>query len=111
MIIEKWDAKIVDIDDSFLNRELDHEIYMAIPEGYTECIEQCKDDKALKLEKAIYGLAQAGRQFFKEVHDALIQANFKASEADQCLVYKNDRETGVCIMLIYIDDMVIVGLT
>ena len=111
MIIEKWDAKIVDIDNAFLNRELEHEIYMAIPMGYTECIEQCKDDKALKLEKAVYGLVQVARQFFKKICDALIQANFKASEADPCLVYKDNQETGVCIMLIYINDILIVGKT
>ena len=84
---------------------------MAIPEGYEEWIEQCKDNEALKLERAIYGLVQSARQFFKIIHDALIQANFKASEADPCLVYKDDQETGVCIMLIYINDMLIVGKT
>ena len=101
----------MDIDNTFLNGELDHEIYMAIPEGYTECIEQCKDDEALKLERAIYGLVQAAWQFFKKIQDVLIQANFKASEADPCLVYMKDHETGVCIMLININDMLIVGKT
>ena len=33
-----------------------------------------------------------------------------SSEADPCLVYKED-QTGVFIMLIYIDDMLIVGNT
>ena len=55
MIIEKWDAKIVDIDNAFLNGELEHEIYMGIPEGYAECVEQCEENKALKLEEAICG--------------------------------------------------------
>ena len=32
MIIEQWDAKIVDIDNAFLNKEIEHEIYMAILE-------------------------------------------------------------------------------
>ena len=59
MITEKWDARIVDIDNGILNGELEHEIYMAIPEGYEEWIEQCRDDKSLKLEKAIYSLVQA----------------------------------------------------
>ena len=85
MIIEKWDANIIDIDNAFLNGELEHEIYMAIPEGYTECIEQCEENEALKLEKEIYGLVQVARQFFKKIH-LLLQANFKASEADPCLV-------------------------
>ena len=36
------------------------------------------------------------------------QAGFKSSEADPCLVYKEDQK-GICIMFIYIDDMLIVG--
>ena len=66
MIIEKCDAKIVDIDNAFLNGALEHEIYMAMPEGYMECIEQCEESKALKLEKAIYGLVQVARQFLRK---------------------------------------------
>ena len=39
-----------------------------------------------------------------KIDNALLQTKFKASEADPCLVYKDDQDTGVCIMLIYIDD-------
>ena len=53
MLIKKWQAKIVDIDNPFLNGELEHEIYMTIPEGYAECIEPFEEKEALKLEKAI----------------------------------------------------------
>ena len=63
MIIEQLDAKIIDIDNAFLNGELKHEIYMTIPDGYTECVEQCDAYEALKLKKAIYGLIQAARHF------------------------------------------------
>ena len=110
MLIEKWDAKIVDIGNAFLNGELEHEIYMTIPEGYAECVESFEEKEALKLEKAIYGLFQAARQFFKKIHDSLVQAGFKSSEADPCLMYKED-QIGVCIMLIYIDDVLIVRNT
>ena len=109
VLIKKWDAKLEDIDNAFLNGEFEHEIYMTIPEGYAECVEQFEEKEALKLEKAIYGLVQAARQFFKKIQDSLVQAGFKSSEADPCLVYKEDQR-GVCIMLIYIDDMLIVGL-
>ena len=37
-LIMKWEAKIVDIDNAFLNGELEHDIYMTIPEAYAECI-------------------------------------------------------------------------
>ena len=40
----------------------------------------------------------------------MIQDVFKLSEADPCLVYK-EHQKGVCVMLIYIDDMLIVGNT
>ena len=64
---QKWDAKIVDIDNVFLNGELEHEIYMTIPEGYTECVEQFEEKEASKLEMVTYRLVQAARQFFKKI--------------------------------------------
>ena len=70
---------------------------MTVPEGYAECVEQFEENEALKLENAIYGLVQAARQFFKKVQDSLIQAGFKSSEFDPCLLYKEDQK-GVCIM-------------
>ena len=33
---------------------------------------------------------------------------FKLSEADPCMLYKEDKK-GVCIIIIYIDDMLIIG--
>ena len=110
MLIKKCEAKIVDIDNALLNGKLEHQIYMAIPEGYAECVQTFEEKEALKLEKAIYGMVQAAMQFFKKIRDSLVQAGFKSSETDPCLVYKED-QIGVCIMLIYIDDMLIVGTT
>ena len=36
------------------------------------------------------------------------EGGFKLSEADPCMLYKEDEE-GVCIIIIYIDDMLIIG--
>ena len=36
------------------------------------------------------------------------EGSFKVSEADPCMLYKED-EKGVCIIIIYIDDMLIIG--
>ena len=36
------------------------------------------------------------------------EGGFKLSEADPCMLYKED-ETGVCIIIIYIDDRLIIG--
>ena len=66
-----------------------------------------KED-CLILQKAIYGLVQAGRQFWKKIVDKMQEGGFKLSEADPCMLYKED-EKGVCIIIIYIDDMLIIG--
>ena len=57
MIIENMKGKVVDIDNAFLNGDLEHEIYMKIPGGYDEVINPRVDkEDCLILQKAIYGL-------------------------------------------------------
>ena len=56
MIIENMKGKVLDIDNAFLNGEIEHEIYMQIPEGYDEVINPRVDkEDSLILHKAIYG--------------------------------------------------------
>ena len=109
MIIENMKGKVVDIDNAFLNGDLEHEIYMKIPEGYDEVINPRVDkEDCLILQKAIYGLVQAARQFWKKIVDKMQEGGFKLIEADPCMLYKED-EKGVCIIIIYIDNMLIIG--
>ena len=68
MIIENLKGKVVDIDNAFLNEDLEHEIYMKIPEGYDEVINPRVDkEDCIILQKAIYGLVQAARQFGRKL--------------------------------------------
>ena len=108
-IIENLKGKVVDIDNAFLNGDLEHEIYMKIPEGSDEVINARVDkEDCLILQKAIYGLVQATRQFWKKIVDKMQEGGFKLSEADPLMLYKED-EKEVCIIIIYIDDMLIIG--
>ena len=91
MIIENSKGKVVDIDNAFLNGDLEYEIYMKIPEGYDEVIDPRVDkEDCLILKKAIYGLGQAARQFWKKIVDKMEEGGFKLSEADPCMLYKED---------------------
>ena len=109
MIIENMKGKVVDIENAFLNGDLEHEIYMKIPEGYDEVINPGVDKEyCLILQKAIYGLVQAARQFWKKIVDKMQEGGFKLSEDDPCMLYKEDGK-GVFIIIIYIDDMLITG--
>ena len=105
MLIHNLKGKVVDIDNAFLNGDLEHEIYVKIPEGYDEVINKDVDkEDCLILQKAIYGLVQVARQFWKKIVDKMQEAGFQLSEADPCMLYKED-ERGLCIIIIYIDDM------
>ena len=78
---------------------------MKIPEWYDEVINKdVEKEDCLILQKAIYGLVQAARQFWKKIVDKMQEGGFQLSEADSCMLYKED-ERGFCIILIYIDDM------
>ena len=91
---------MVDIDNAFLNGNLKHEINVKIPEGYGEVINPRVDrEDCLIWQKAIYGLVEAARQFWKKIVDKMQEGVFKLSEADPCMLYKED-EKGVCIIII-----------
>ena len=68
---------------------------MKIPEEYHEVISKDVDkEDCLILQKAVYGLVQAARQFWKKIVDKMQGGGFKFSEADPCMLYKED-EKGV----------------
>ena len=93
MLIENLKGKVVVIDNAFLNGDLEHEIYMKIPEGYDEVINKDVDEEdCLILQKAIYGLVQAARQFWKKIVDKMQEGELKLSEADPCMLYEEDEK-------------------
>ena len=66
-----------------------------------------KED-CLILQKAIYGLVQAAREFWKKIVDKMQEGGFQLSKVDPCMLYRED-ERGVCIIIIFIDDMLIIS--
>ena len=97
------------IDNAFLNGDLEHEIYMKIPEGYDQVINKDVDkEDCLICQKAIYGLVQAARQFWKKIVDKMQEGGFQLSKADPCMLYKENKK-GICIIIICIDDMLSIG--
>ena len=55
MLIENLKGKVVDIDNAVLNGDLEHEIYMKIPEEYDQVISEDVDkEHCVILQRAIY---------------------------------------------------------
>ena len=67
--IDNMKGKVVDSNNAFFNGDLEHEIYMKTPEGYDEVINEDVDKEDCL--KAIYGLVQAARQFWKKIVDKM----------------------------------------
>ena len=64
---------------------------MEFPKGYDDYLEEThksiKDPRTyfVKLNKALYGLVQAARQWWKKFKEIMLSLNFKPSTADPCL--------------------------
>ena len=51
----------IDVKTTFLNRDLDENVYMAQPKGF---VMKGKERMRFRLKKSIYGLKQASRQWY-----------------------------------------------
>ena len=55
--------KRLDVKTTFLNKDLEEDIYMKQPEGFAE---DGKEGLVRRLTKSLYGLKQAPRQWYKK---------------------------------------------
>ena len=69
----------MDIKSTYLNGSINKDIYMQQPKGYEE---KGREGKITKLKKGLYGLKQAGQEWYAMLHDFLIQLGFYRTHAD-----------------------------
>ena len=83
---------------------------MKSPVGMEEIDPGSSSEDCYQLLKGIYGLCQAARQFWKKFVNTVKQElfGFQVSPADPCMLFK-ENELGVCIIIMYVDDMLIIG--
>ena len=65
-------------------------------------------DDILMLDKSIYGLVQASRQWHKKMVKILEECGFKKSEVDPCL-FLQKFDNGTVYIAIYVDDNLVIG--
>ena len=110
MIKYGWVGEIVDVETAFLYGKLEEEIYLKIPAGLDLVTgEKSEPGDCLVLLKAMYGLVQAARQFYKKLVRVTVgNMGFKKSDADSCLLMRVV-EIGTVILCVYVDNMLVVG--
>ena len=86
------------IKTAFLYADLDEELYMEQPPGYSS-----GENKVCLLQKGLYGLKQAPRQWNKKFDSFLVQFGFNRCDADKS-IYFSKKEDQMTLLALYIDD-------
>ena len=68
-----WQVHHMDVKSAFLNRELEEEVYVSQPPGFTV---DGKEHLVLRLHKALYGLKQAPRAWNTKLDACLSKLGF-----------------------------------
>jgi len=92
----------MDVDQAFLQGDLNEEIFMEPPAGMPD---SPGADVVCKLERPLYGLKQSPRQWHGKLKVALLQLGFHPSHSDPSLfITRTDHGTWI---LVYVDDMLL----
>ena len=106
VLVAKEDLHLqqMDVKTIFLHGDLDEKIYMQQPQGFEV---QGKEKMVCKLQKSLYGLKQALKQWYKKFDNFMSNNGFSRSQADHCFYVKRF-DGSYIILLLYVVDMLIV---
>lgn len=90
----------LDVTNAYLYAKLNCEIFMRPPDGV-----KTDPNMVCKLDKALYGLHQSGREWHYEINKTLLELNFVKFNWCNCVyVFSNN-----ILLILYVDDMVVFG--
>nr|GEW23523.1 retrotransposon protein, putative, Ty1-copia subclass [Tanacetum cinerariifolium] len=95
----------MDVKTSFLNGYLDKDIYMVQLKGF---VDPNHPRKVCKLQRSIYGLKRASRSWNKRFDEEIKRFGF-AQNLDEPCVYQKSSGSNVTFLILYVDDIIIMG--
>jgi hypothetical protein len=100
-----YNVNQMDISTAYLHADVKEDLYMEQPEGY-QLTGSNGEKLVCKLNKSIYGLKQAGRNWNKTLDNWLQEHQLVQSKVDPCLYLKqSDSQNEFLAMAIYVDDL------
>ena len=95
----------MDISTAYLHASVEEDLYMHQPEGYAQ---PGRDGQELvcKLNKSLYGLKQAGRNWNKTLDSWMRAHGMVASKSDPCLYTLQSTSGQYMAIAIYVDDLI-----
>ena len=105
VIVAHYDLELhqMDVKTAFLNGDLEEEVYMDQPEGFTT---PGKENLVCKLKKSIYGLKQASRQWYIKFNDTITSYGFVENTVDRC-IYMKVSGSKFILSILYVDDILL----
>ena len=95
----------MDVKIAFLNENLKKEVYMTQSEGF---ISSGRANQVCKLNRSIYGLKQASRSW--NIHfDEIVKSFGFIKNMDESCVYKKNSESTIIFLILYMDDILLIG--
>ncbi|GJZ80052.1 retrovirus-related pol polyprotein from transposon TNT 1-94 [Tanacetum coccineum] len=106
--VDRYKARLVakelhqmDVKITFLNENLEEEVYMEQPE---EFVIDGKEKMVCKLKKSIYGLKKASRSWYIKFNDTITSFGFEEIIVDRCIYHKISGRKFILLVL-YVDDI------
>ena len=95
----------MDVKNAFLNGNLEEKIYMMQSKGF---IAKNQEHMVCKLKRSIYGLKRASRSWNIKFDQAIKSFGFEKILDESC-VYKRHRDKVVMFLVLYVDDILLIG--
>ena len=102
----------LDIKSAFLHGDLEHPVYMAIPQG-SSINPALRKTHVYKLFHSLYGLKVAPKRWFEKFRAVLLKLGFKPLVFKPCIYkWKYTNKNNVSkqvILIVYVDDILLIG--
>ena len=95
----------MDVKTAFLKGNLLEDVYMTQPEGF---VQPKNSGKVCKLQRSIYGLKQASQSWNLRFDESVKGFGFVKNEDEPC-VYKKISGSTIVFLVLYVDDILLIG--
>ncbi|GJV12414.1 retrovirus-related pol polyprotein from transposon TNT 1-94 [Tanacetum coccineum] len=92
----------IDVKSAFLYGIIEEEVYVSQPLGF---VDPEFPDRVYKVEKALYGLHQAPRAWYKTLSTYLLENGFRRGTIDKTLFIKKIKND-ILLVQVYVDDII-----
>jgi hypothetical protein len=121
-LVKKWDCMKVGISGAFLCAKIDKrkEVFLQLDRKMTELavdympelrewVRQEDQTLFVRVDKAMYGLIQSPKLWYKELTSCLMSHGFKICKSDECILHKIMKEGKHIVLILHVDDILIMS--